>query len=284
MSARVLAAAVAGLVLVGAASAALATPPGRDRGQPLERADLVGVTFVETCGFSHRAPDDPIVAPGRPGASHDHTFFGNRTTNAHSTFGSLVSAGTTCRNRADTAAYWVPTLLRAGEPVLPLGATVYYRRSTLAQVRPFPNGFRMIAGDASATSPQPLRTTFWSCGLAGGVPPSSTIPTCPQARGSFLRLHLRFPSCWDGRRLDAPDHRSHMAYPLRGVCPPTHPVAVPAIALVVRYPVTGGDGFSLASGGVFSAHGDFFNAWRPGALRRLVERCLNALVHCGRTG
>jgi hypothetical protein len=73
-----------------------------------------------------------------------------------------------------------------------------------------------------------------------------------------------------------------MAYAIRRACPSTHPVAVPAITQIYRYPTRGGEGFTLASGGQFSAHADFLNAWRPGALRRLVDECLNALVHCGR--
>ena len=252
------------------------------RRNEIRRGDLRGVNFVETCRFSHAAPDDPIVFPGRPGASHDHTFVGNRSTNASSTFGSLRASGTTCRNRADTAAYWVPTLLQDGKPVLPVGATIYYRRGTLAPVRTFPNNFRMIAGDATATTPQGMRVTFWSCGALSGVPPSATVPTCPAGRGSFLRLHVRFPSCWDGARLDSPDHKSHLAYAVGRRCPSTHPVPVPAVTQIYRYPTRGGEGFTLASGGQFSAHADFLNAWRPGALRRLVDGCLNALVHCGR--
>jgi hypothetical protein len=73
-----------------------------------------------------------------------------------------------------------------------------------------------------------------------------------------------------------------MAYTSRRGCPSTHPVSVPAITQIYRYPTRGGEGFSLASGGQFSAHADFVNAWRPNALRELVEGCLNALVHCGR--
>jgi hypothetical protein len=30
------------------------------------------VNFISACSFSHRAPDDPIVFPGKPGLSHDH--------------------------------------------------------------------------------------------------------------------------------------------------------------------------------------------------------------------
>lgn len=282
MRAHVLVIVLAGLALVAVSTAALAKGPTVDQRTGVLRTHLRGVNFVESCRFSHQAPDDPIVFPGRFGASHQHTFVGSRTTNAFSTFGSLRSGETTCLRSDDAAAYWVPALYQEASVVLPQGATIYYRRGTLAEVRTFPNGLRMIAGDAAATSPQGRRVTFWNCGLAGGLEPSDTVPTCPAHRGSFLRLHVRFPSCWDGRSLDSPDHKSHMAYTVGGRCPATHPVSVPAIEQIYRYPTLGGEGFTLASGGQLSAHADFFNAWKPGALKRLVEGCLNALVHCGR--
>jgi Domain of unknown function (DUF1996) len=275
------------LFFVAAAAVVVAAAllgPAAFAGKPLTavtRADLRGVNFVENCRFSHRAADDPIVFPGQPGASHDHTFVANETTDAFSTFGSLRSGGTTCRRAADTAAYWMPTLLQGTTPIEPKGATIYYRRGTLAPVQPFPNGLKMIAGDSKAMSPQDLRITYWNCGVLSGVPPSSSVPTCPDTRGSFLRLHVRFPDCWDGKSLDSADHKSHLAYAVRGVCPATHPVAVPAIELIYRYPTRGGADLSLSSMGQFSAHADFFNAWNPGRLRKLVDRCLNALVHCG---
>jgi hypothetical protein len=261
--------------------AALAGKPA-DSDRNASRAELRGVNFVETCRFSHSAPDDPIVFPGKAGASHDHTFVGNRSTSASSTYASLRAATTTCTRRADTAGYWVPTLKQNGTAILPMGATIYYRRGTLAPVTAFPNNLRVIAGDANATTPQPMRVTSWSCGIQSGVRPSSTVPTCPDTRGSFLRLHVRFPSCWDGASLNSADHKSHMAYAVGRRCPSTHPVPVPAITQIYRYATRGGDGFSLASGNEFSAHADFLNAWKPAALRRLVDECLNALVHCGR--
>ncbi len=277
---------VGALALVSAAGlgpAAFAGKPKVEDAQGgISRLDLIGVNFVENCRFSHQAPDDPIVFPGQPGASHQHTFVGNRTTNAFTNYGSLRSGGTTCMRRDDTAAYWVPMLYQGTTAIPPLAATVYYRRGTVAEVSVFPNNLRMIAGDATATSPQSMRVTFWSCGAASGVDRSATVPTCPDTRGSFLRLHIRFPECWDGGSLDSADHKSHMAYETRGGCPATHPVEVPQITQTYRYPTRGGEGFSLASGGQFSAHADFVNAWKPGALRKLVDDCLNALVHCGR--
>jgi hypothetical protein len=268
--------------VLGPAALAGGKPKTGD-GVAVSRADLVGVNFVENCRYSHQAPDDPIVYPGKPGASHQHTFVGNRSTDAFSSFGSLRSGGTTCMRADDTAAYWVPALYQGTTEILPVAATVYYRRGTISEVNTFPNNLRMIAGDAKATSPQGMRITFWSCGVASGVERSVDVPTCPDTRGSFLRLHIRFPECWDGRRLDSADHKSHMAYATRSGCPSTHPVEVPQITQIYRYATRGGEGYSLASGGVYSAHADFVNAWSPGALRKLVEGCLNALVHCGRS-
>jgi hypothetical protein len=269
---------LAGVIAVTAASGG----SGPGAGKAARPAQLKGVNFISNCGFSHRAPDDPIVAPNRPGTSHDHSFVGNTTTSAFSTLRSLSRASTTCRRAGDTAAYWAPTLLVDGRAVEPLGGTIYYRRRTLDEVRAFPPGFRMIAGSAAARTPQDRRITFWNCGALSGIPPSSTVPTCPGSRATSLRLHVTFPSCWNGTSLDSADHQTHMAYPMRGACPASHPVAVPAISLILRYPVTGAGSVELSSVGQFSAHADFFNAWNQGQLTRLVNSCLNQLRHCGR--
>jgi Domain of unknown function (DUF1996) len=243
---------------------------------------LQGVNFVGSCMFSHAAKDDPIVIPGFPGLSHDHSFVGNTTTNASSTLGSLRAGSTTCKRNGETAAYWMPTLLLNGQMVAPSGATIYYRRKTLAPLRAFPAGFKMIAGDRHASTPQDMQITYWNCGAASSVPASTEVPTCADTRGQSLRLHVNFPSCWDGKHLDSADHQSHVAYATRGSCPASHPVALPAISLIFRYPITGGSGVTLSSGGRYSAHADFFNAWRQGTLTSLVNDCLNALRHCGR--
>ena len=259
-------------------SSALAGDDSKDR----MKERLRGVNFVSSCTFTHRAPDDPIVFFGKPGASHDHSFVGNTSTNASSTLTSLLAAGTTCHRADDTAAYWMPTLLQNGQPVMPVHAQIYYRRSTERHVEAFPPGFRMIAGDAKATSPQPLRVAFWNCGVGGGVKPTSTVPACPDARRNALRLHVTFPSCWDGKNLDSATHQSHVAYAVAGRCPAKFAHALPQISLVYRYPVAGGAGVTLASGGQLSGHADFFNAWSQDELQTLVDDCLNALRHCQR--
>jgi hypothetical protein len=244
-------------------------------------AQLRGVNFVSGCRFSHRNTDDPIVYPGQPGKSHDHTFIGNDTTNAFSTPASLQGQSSSCRRTGDTAAYWVPTLISSsGQMILPRAATVYYRRHTLAPVQAFPSGFRVVAGNSKATSPQGLKVTYWNCGPLAGVPPQATIPTCPNAGRMGLALHVAFPDCWDGVNLDSADHVGHLAYSMRGRCPAGHPVAVPAVQVNIRYPSVGGSGLALASGGQYSGHADFFNAWNQATLESLVTGCLNALRHC----
>jgi hypothetical protein len=244
---------------------------------------LRGVNFVSGCRFSHRNNDDPIVYPGMAGLSHDHTFIGNNTTNAFSTLDTLRAGSSSCRRAGDTAAYWVPTLMGSGgQAILPRAASVYYRRRTLAPVQAFPPGFKLIAGNSKATSPQGLMITSWNCGPIAEIRPQATVPTCPDAGREGLALHVQFPNCWDGVNLDSPDHHSHTAYSVRGVCPPDHPVPLPALQVNIRYASAGGPGLALASGGQYSGHADFFNAWNQAVLTQLVQGCLNALRHCQR--
>jgi Domain of unknown function (DUF1996) len=271
----------AGVATIAPTAVAQKEPGDAMRGQRSGLRQLQGVNFIGNCMFSHRNTDDPIVFPNTPGASHDHSFVGNRTTNAFSTLDSLLAGQTTCRRSGETAAYWMPTLYVDGNTVAPTGATIYYRRKTRQPVQATPPGFKMIAGDAMATSPQAKRVTFWNCGARAAIAPSSTPPACPDTRGSSLRLHVTFPACWNGVSLDSPNHKQHVAYPMNGRCPAGFDVAIPQISLIYRYAVTGEHSFELASRGVYSAHADFFNGWSQAELERLTQFCLNGLRHCG---
>lgn len=234
--------------------------------------------FVSLCRFSHTAPDDPIVFPNRAGLSHDHTFFGNTTTSAASTPTTLLAQRTTCDPTTDTAAYWAPTLSVDGKKVEALDAAFYYRRNTYAPVKAFPVGFMMIGGDAATFNPQSTNVVFWNCGL-DTTGASQTAPNCGD---KTLRLHVVFPECWDGTRVDSPDHKSHMAYASTGACPADHPVALPQLVIIIRYPVNGSGSVSLSSLNTqYSGHSDFVNAWNRPTLEHLVDYCLNALRPCG---
>ena len=245
-------------------------------------ADRIG-SFQVKCRWSHSAPDDPIVAPGQRGAAHQHEFFGNVSTNAHSTTSSLSGAGTSCVRPEDKAAYWAPSVYNDGRRVRPNIMVSYYRTGALRDpsvIRAFPRGLRMIAGDGQATSPQPTVVTHWSCASDGPTGTSRPPSTCG---GEPLRLRIAFPNCWDGQRLDSPDHKSHMAYSYRfdRECPRSHPVALPTLKLGFRYTIPGPlNGVTLASGGQLTGHADFWNAWEMNALRDLVERCLHGALRC----
>ena len=237
--------------------------------------------FVVECPWSHSAPDDPIVHPGHPGRAHLHDFFGNTGTDASSITASLVGGDTSCDNALDTAAYWAPVLRRHGERVPPTTAFAYYRPGldvNPASVEPFPEGLVVIAGDQTATEPQPLDVAAWHCGASPIL--HSDPPTCPD--GAPLGVRVAFPDCWDGTRLDSDDHQSHMAYSDAGACPSSHPRPVPQLLFEVRYPISGDPaGLELASGGVRSIHADFMQAWDQDALAREVRVCLNLANVCG---
>lgn len=249
--------------------------------EPNQRFFASGGQFAVECGFSHAAPIDPIVWPGEPGRSHRHDFFGATAIDADSSGTALLGTPTTCRQRTDTAAYWAPSLLRDGEPVAPTGVTAYYRVAPgvdPVDVAPYPLGLAAIAGDATATAPQPTSVVGFGCGRGGAVS-AGAIPHCPN--GAPLELRVTFPDCWDGERVDSPDHRSHLAYSGPRGCGGDHPVTLPRLTLVVHYPVTGDPGgLSPASGAAHTAHADFLNGWDETALRREVESCLHRSVVC----
>jgi hypothetical protein len=148
-------------------------------------------------------------------------------------------------------------------------------------VRSFPQGLRMIAGDAKAQGPQ--NHVRWTCGSTN----SKSIPTnC--APGDTLVMSLDFPQCWDGRNLDSADHKSHMAYPNNG-CPSSHPVPIPVITFQVEFPVpsAGSAHWRLSSDmydpslpGGYSVHGDWFAAWDQAIVDEFVRNCDNAAVDC----
>ena len=249
-----------------------------------------GPFFQLICTPGPRLHDDPIVFPGRPGASHEHQFFGNLAVDANATYEDLRAAPTTCADSADHASYWVPALYANGATLTTpyrLRAYYYANSADLGAVQPFPPNLRMLAGDPRATSPQPRGVVEWLCRdrrdqSAGRPLQRSDPPTCKPTE--FLSVSIRFPDCWDGLHLDSADHRSHMAYADAGRrCPPTHPVKVPRLRYSITYEGTAWFGGPFTLGGSAAMpmalppramHADFWNIWDPTALTQYVERCL----------
>ncbi len=168
--------------------------------------------FRTHCNFSHVANDDPIVAPGRPGASHTHMFFGNTMTDANSTYESLrTTGGSTCGGgKLNRSAYWFPAVLKDGtgqdgKPgIIKMDvATVYYstpevRRKRLTRLY---RGLNFVFG-FNPGDPDDLRqkneiaeanrignygsyryggTGFggWKCEIANGANEHSPVPSSP---------------------------------------------------------------------------------------------------------
>jgi hypothetical protein len=245
--------------------------------------------FQANCSVSRsNLNDDPIVFPGLPGASHSHTFMGNRTTNANSTLASLQAGGTSCVTPGDKTGYWMPTLLNGDQAVQPDGPQVIYYKSGVIDyrsVRPFPPGLRYVVGSPTATQDEfrnaPGAVEGYECGNSAfnwDIPAS-----CPA--GTQLNVRYQAPSCWNGIHLDSPDHKSHMAYPVNGVCPTSHPVAVPMIEFKMAWPVSGSmANVRFSSGRGFSFHYDVYNVWEPPILAALVRHCINGGLQCNPRG
>ncbi len=237
---------------------------------------VIGQTgmFLSHCVFSHRAPSDPIVHPKMTG-SHSHDFFGNLTTNADSTTSSLQNQGTSCQVLGDTAAYWVPTLYANGTAIEAADSLSYYRTYSSGSIATMPIGLKIVAGGADH-----VRWTCFSHGM-GSALANSPRPCRSDER---VAMGVTFPECWNGSALDSADHRSHMAYAVDHVCPNGFPTVVPRLALWILYkPFQKGSTLSFSSGGVETAHADFFNAWDKNVQQKLHTYCLDGHRICYKT-
>jgi hypothetical protein len=253
-------------------------------------------TFITVCAPVAGGPQqmDPIVYPGQLPAGHLHEFFGNTTINPLSNGDQLVADGedaagspthTTCRDRFDTAAYWVPTLYKDGVRVAPKGLDAYYQRLAgfPAVVVP-PTDFRMIAGSHTATAPQDPTKVEWHC---MGQP--GTFAKSPPACSGQLGLDVRFPNCWDGGSDLQANNTNNVVYPTGNSCPPSNSTVVPKILLTIHYPGASkpdchlvrapSDGVNCYvytfsefdevtgqlndQGSIYGGHADFLNGWNP---------------------
>jgi hypothetical protein len=249
--------------------------------------------FAVECKFDRFLPDDPIVHPGVAGGSHLHQFFGAVGVHASSSYDELLDGATTCDQRADTASYWTPTLIGADrQPVTPIRSVAYYRAGPGVDpttVEAYPPGLMMVAGDHTATEPQPTSVVAWTCGTGGARVPEP--PDCSEhesLRPTTLRMLVTFPDCWDGEQLRSPivlEPALHVAYSTGGQCPDSHPVPILQLQLAVDWPVPAStEGLALSSGDIHSGHADFWNAWDEVKLERDVSACIHRNLPCNISG
>ncbi len=256
--------------------------------------------FRADCKYSHRKADDPIVFPGLPGASHMHSFVGNKAVDADTTAGDLTKfTASTCKPAVDHSAYWVPTLYEAAtkQPVETTGFRVYYRsiRTNSTGIMPIPNGLRMIAGDAKKKAPTPrgahgqFYCAFYGPGDIDGYARSDNgnWPIC--GNPASLHFMLQFPDCWDGKHLDSPNHKDHVAFGTNEGCPAGHPVRIPALTFDIAYGAKGSKaGYYLSSDptgrSASSMHGDAFLMWDASAMNQRVRNCIAQRRTCNNDG
>ncbi|KFY57996.1 hypothetical protein V496_06292 [Pseudogymnoascus sp. VKM F-4515 (FW-2607)] len=244
---------------------------------------------------------DPIVNPGTISA-HSHTIMGgNGFSNDMNFADTQASTCSSCTVTKDFSNYWVPNLYYKGQDgsftsVEQVGgALIYYLQRSDPKdpeydsgLLAFPEGFRMLAGDPmlrSFTNTLEQRAISFAC-LGTDTKETNEIPNinCPNG----LRAQVFFPSCWDGKNLDSPDHKSHMAYPSlvdNGNCPESHPKRFISLFYEVVWDTPkfadqwNGDKhpfvFSNGDETGYGYHGDFVNGWDVPTLQRAVTECTN---------
>ena len=274
--------------------------------------------FRISCEYSHMSNDDPIVFPGVPNATHHHTFFGSTAVNAYSTNETLRNAGnSTCAGGIlNRSGYWMPSLINTntGAPAKPTFIVVYYKAAddkSGAYIKAPPAGLRMIAGNPKPLAVADAEGGFFCQDQTQVMNPANWgimwqgnhIKQSCGGSNQMLRMIVSFPSCWDGKNLDSPDHKSHMAYSCgdecenaQGVvtksansCPASHPIAIPSIAINAdffgldpnaKYRLAS-DNYSTAYPGGYSLHADWMNGWDETIINRVVKNCFNNPKDCG---
>lgn len=233
---------------------------------------------------------DPIVNHNDPMPSmHEHQFFGNNSwlgQGNSANYADLLAGATNCREAADTAGYWTPTLrYKDGREIKARAFSAYYRgytgKGNTGPGVPYPADVRLVG------------TRFnWTCGQKNSQGPVGYIPDCSKAgggAGDTLTAHIDFPSCWDGTQ---PSHspnemgdtrdNAHWAYVNGSTCPAGFPIKTTELRETIQFYYTGkGDDVDVSSDamagttGGRSLHGDFWNAWQQSNFSTLIQKCVN---------
>ncbi|KAK1757956.1 hypothetical protein QBC47DRAFT_420838 [Echria macrotheca] len=273
---------------------------------------------------------DPLVNPGQAPSPHLHQVVGGNAFNISmpSTDIAELATCTTCNYADDFSNYWtanmyfkarngsfkrvpqVPNRLLFGDKFTTKttgGFVVYYVSPGKGGVTAFKPGFRMLVGDANkrAQGSKSMKSqTCFRCYSGPNFGGDNAAP-CADAKldteafpkGPCLggiRSNILYPTCWDGKNLDSPDHKSHVAYPTAGpqtftgssvgtTCPTTHPVKIPQIMLEIVWDTTAFNNkadwpadekplyLSTGDNTGYGQHGDYVFGWRGDALQRAMD-------------
>lgn len=255
------------------------------------------------CAWHHTLGDDAIMMFGKPNQAMWHDFFGNTHTDAFSRYQTLrAEPETTCDNKADSSAYWAPSMrLPDGQVVTPAYQKTYYQTSNVATypLHPFPAGLELLAGDHHGSAPS-SRITFL-CGNGKGYSNKAGEVCGLRKAGDAVQFNIgiQFPNCWDGINLKPMHGQNNATYDVKGACPANYPVKIPTVNMNIAYvlpqittldtakialsmdPVMQGDRREERWGSIYTAHADFMNGWTEDAARFMTERCMNLGIDCG---
>ncbi|KAJ3838042.1 hypothetical protein F5878DRAFT_620612 [Lentinula raphanica] len=245
---------------------------------------------------------DPIVNPGQV-STHVHSVLGG------SAFGPCINTitlqGSNCTSvpvQQDKSNYWYPDgsfTSVSGNAVMyvlvPVSFSYYLFDDSSNSTMAFPNDFRMLSGDTTlrtlnASSFAQQAVTFLCLQFSGTSNRYNELPVgvrCPAG----IRSQINFPSCWDGKNVDSPDHKSHVAFlstgPDNGTCDdPQYPITLPRIFMEVYWitqdfdnqrdqALTPSQPFVFANGDPtgYGYHADFMNGWEDGVLQKAISGC-----------
>ncbi|KAF9266429.1 hypothetical protein L218DRAFT_942153 [Marasmius fiardii PR-910] len=242
---------------------------------------------------------DPIANEGTV-ATHVHTVFGGSNFRVQTSTASLrQSECTSVPILEDHSNYWVPSMYfqwkNGSFSSVNGGAVIYYLYDGKAGVTTaFPDDFRMISGDPLLRTYDPASfaqqaITFLCLDFNGVTTKHNELPAkvCP----SGVRAQVNFPMCWDGKNVDSPDHKSHVAFPSGGpdsgdCSDPKFPVRLPRIFMEMYWStpdfkdhwqdaMTPDQPFVFSTGDRtgYSYHGDYFYGWKEGVLQKVVDQC-----------